>query len=455
MRTFLFRPILAISLWLALLLGSSFRASAVTVETVYSDSEPMSGLVAGPDGYLYGTTRYGGDSDLGTIFKFSPAGTRETIYSFTGAEGSHPNAALTFGPDGNLYGTAQYGGPSSGGTVFKVTTSGTFTLLYGFPGTIYGQEPVAGLAVAANGVLFGTTSSGGGYGSGIIFSVTTNGAYTEVMSFDGSNGSHPTATLTRGVDGLLYGTTERGGASDHGTVFSISTAGSFASLFSFNGVNGSMPRGPLVQVANGALFGVTAYGGQGDFGTIFTIALNGGSFTSLYSIMQEGIGSNPSAGLALGSDGMLYGGAMHGGADGFGALLQVTTGGTVTCVHDFSGGDGANPATSLSLGSDGNLYGTTTAGGSMGCGAVYVVDMTVYPRFDTCLFAANGLDVNYGGTLGATNSLYIVLRSGALTNEFATWTPVATNVSDASGRFLFSIPINKTAERRFFNVVRP
>ncbi len=38
--------------------------------------------VQGMDGYLYGTTQYGGANGDGAIFKISPTGALTTIYSF-------------------------------------------------------------------------------------------------------------------------------------------------------------------------------------------------------------------------------------------------------------------------------------------------------------------------------------------------------------------------------------
>src|ERR1019366_8737818 len=71
----------------------------------------------------------------GTVFKMDSAGNVSALYSFTGTpnDGSNPFAAVVEGSDGYLYGTTRWGGTdstcpytnSSGcGTVFKVSGPG-------------------------------------------------------------------------------------------------------------------------------------------------------------------------------------------------------------------------------------------------------------------------------------------------------------------------------------------
>jgi uncharacterized repeat protein (TIGR03803 family) len=80
-----------------------------------------------------------------------------------------------------LYSTTTRGGDGSGcdcGAIFKIDTSGKGSaVLYRFKGGIDGAGP-NGLTIDANGVLYGTTSSGGGssacgsVGCGTVFSFT-------------------------------------------------------------------------------------------------------------------------------------------------------------------------------------------------------------------------------------------------------------------------------------------
>ena len=121
--------------------------------------------------------------------------------------------------NGTFYGTTVQGGqghcPYSGpgcGTVYEISSSGEEKTLYSFRGGPKdGSAPWAGL-VALNGVLYGTTSSGGSGNTGILYSLTTLGKEHVLHSFDGgTDGGNPYGTLIA-VNGTLYGTSEFGGS---------------------------------------------------------------------------------------------------------------------------------------------------------------------------------------------------------------------------------------------------
>ncbi|OYV02141.1 MAG: hypothetical protein CFE26_22370, partial [Verrucomicrobiales bacterium VVV1] len=99
---------------------------------------PMGSLVLAGDGNYYGTSSDGGKSGFGTVFKLTPAGVRTTIVDFTGPAGSRPGSApvtgLTLAADGSLFGTTSSGGTDDFGTLFKVTTAGVFTPIVSFTG---------------------------------------------------------------------------------------------------------------------------------------------------------------------------------------------------------------------------------------------------------------------------------------------------------------------------------
>ncbi|MFY9739923.1 MAG: choice-of-anchor tandem repeat GloVer-containing protein [Candidatus Cybelea sp.] len=116
--------------------------------------------------------------------------------------------------------------------------SGAENVLYSFRATSDGRNPVAPL-IDGNGVLYGTTPSGGigdcleptGGSCGTVYSITTSGAEKVIYMFPygGARGAVPRSGLMD-VHGTLYGTTYYGGTSGppqsgDGTVFSVTTDG--------------------------------------------------------------------------------------------------------------------------------------------------------------------------------------------------------------------------------------
>ena len=152
-------------------------------------SSPTAGVIEGTDGDLYGTTQAGGTNGHGTVFHMSKAGVQDWLYSFTGEvdethvitsndDGAEPFGGLIQGSDGNFYGTTQFGGEFFVGTVFRITPTGTRSTLTSFDGiesvldVIDGSLPLAGLVEGTDGNLYGTTSAGGAFNAGTVFRLT-------------------------------------------------------------------------------------------------------------------------------------------------------------------------------------------------------------------------------------------------------------------------------------------
>ena len=233
-------------------------------------------LADGHDGFLYGTSKFGGASLKGTVFRLTLAGAATLRATFTGTNGEGPNAPLAFGADG-IFGTTEKGGSANSGTVFKLTADGTLTTLFSFPGTGI-RRPTAGLVAGVDGNFYGTTSLGGASDHGVVFRITPAGALTVLMEFSGSNGSQP-ARLLAAADGTLYGCTLAGGSGDYGTLFRITPSGTFTSLFALTGntgaARGRSAEGKLAFGPGGVLYGVAPEGGTGGGGTAFRIAATG------------------------------------------------------------------------------------------------------------------------------------------------------------------------------------
>ena len=373
---------------------------------------PAAPFVQGTNGNLYGTTAAGGTNDEGTVFEMTPAGKLVTLYSFCSqvacSDGAVANPGLVQTPDGNLYGTTALGGTNNGGTVFRITPAGELTTFYLFcsvSGCPDGLVPSAGLLLASDGNLYGTTSIGGTYGEGTVYKISRAGTLTTLASFDGTNGKNPGfGSLIQGTDGNFYGTTEAGGVNTGcgntagcGTVFSITPGGQLTSLYSFCGqqncTDGWEPFGGLVQGSDGNLYGVTAESGTNGngYGTVFEISTSG-QLTTLHTfdLLDGGF---PEAGLIEGTDGRYYGTTPSGGAHGVGGtIFSITPQGDLTTLYNFCAktncADGNGPFASLIQATNGSFYGTTFEGGVStncigGCGTTFRLSVGLAPFVET------------------------------------------------------------------------
>ncbi len=241
----------------------------------------------------------GGSYGFGTVFKLTTNGLLTTLASFAQTNGASPyHSELVQSIDGCLYGTTVLGGDIFGaGTVFKVTTNGVLTML-----TSTGGYPAGGLAQGADGNLYGTSQAGGDSGNGEVFRVTTQGSFTRVASFEGTNGGHPYAKMIIGKDGAFYGTTIEGGngwlgaaGSGYGTVFRVTTNGNLTMLASFSvgGTEGFAPSSGLTLGRDRNLYGTTESGGAYGNGVVFRLNMAPG--ISIRTIGQLG----PTNGIVL------------------------------------------------------------------------------------------------------------------------------------------------------------
>ena len=159
-----------------------------------------------------------------------------------------------------------------------------------------------------------------------------------------------------------------------GAMAVASPAQSLTTLVNFAGPNGAEPRyGSLVLGTDGNFYGTTRDGGAHSRGTVFKMTPSG-TLTTLYSFCSQSNcsdGSDPDAGLALGSDGNFYGTTTAGGANGHGMVFKITPSGTFSVLYSFMGSDGDSPTGTLLRASDGNFYGTTQAEGAHGFGTVF------------------------------------------------------------------------------------
>ncbi len=279
-------------------------------------------------GNFYGTTFTGGAGGCtppgcGIVFKL--AGKKESVlHSFSGTpDGSVPSAGLLLDSAGNLYGTTRYGGTSNLGAVFKITKALKETVLYSFKGGADGEQPYADLIIDAKGNLYGTTTKGGSAGAGIVFKLSKSGTETVLYSFMASpDGAVPQAGLIMDTLGNLYGTTTFGGKSGFGTVFELTKSRKESVLYNFTGgADGGYPYARLLRKANGNLYSTTYRGGASGRGTVFEVS---GSIETVLHSFDQNDGAYPTAGLIMDKKGNFYGTASQGGTSGPGVVFKLT-----------------------------------------------------------------------------------------------------------------------------------
>lgn len=316
------------------------------------------------DGVFYGTTRYGGADDVGSVFQITADGTEKVLHSFAlhYFDGQTPVTGLV-PRNGVLYGATHGGGTKGVGIFYEIKRDGTLRILHNFaPET--GSYPVGEL-FSLGSSFYGVTSNGGAYNLGTVYSITATGHYTLMHSFgNGTDGARPEGGVEL-LDHHFYGTTSEGGAHNFGTVYEIAPDGKEKVIYSFtySGDDGGTPEAEIVSL-NGALYGTTFRGGLG--GVIFEVKKDGTE--RVVHSMKQGQGRHLS-GLTV-FNGALYGVAAKGGTKDHGSIFEVQPDGKFTPLHNFGIKDGSEPRASLLL-HDGKLYGTTANGGASYKGTVF------------------------------------------------------------------------------------
>ena len=373
---------------------------------------------------------------MGGVFALAPPTgsggpwTESVLHSFAGGpDGSYALAGVVIGTGGVLYGATAAGGPANAGTVFSLTppksAGGAWieSVLYAFTGGSPGVGNLSGLAVGDGGVLYGTTEGGGTgpcpRGCGTVFAFTPPAAglfgtqtWTASVLYPftgGSDGASP-AGVAIGSNGVLYGTAGGGSC----------TPGA----------------GQLPGTGCGVVFSLTPPSSPGGAWTetvLHTFSNANGTCNPFIGCFGYTDGFYPSAGVAIGKGGILYGTTQGGGPANGGTLYSVTPPAdasgawTESVLYNFTGYSAyyypisAQPSV-LVIGADGTLYGTTAIGGNgtggpycpEGCGTVFSLtppaaglggawtESTIYsfiPGYPDLQAPTSGVAIGSGGVL--------------------------------------------------------
>jgi len=310
--------------------------------------EPYKGVTLDGEGNLYGTAVTGGsgicEGGCGVAYKLTNSGgtwTQTVIHAFTGEDdGSGPGARVTVDGAGNVYGMAPTGGAYGLGTIYKIRQgqNGAWVLkvIHAFTGGADGATGSAGRMILRQGHLYGAATTGGTYGSGVVFELTPTQVgewdFRTIYSFRGQpDGSFPYGALLLDASGNIYGTTYYGGANNIGAVYQLTprTNGEWREkvLYSFQGgTDGNSPISNLVFDTARNLYGTTSEGGLGT-GTIFKLSPVGGGHwmeTVVHMFQGPPDGAFSYNGMVVDPFGNFYGATVHGGVDDDGSIYKFT-----------------------------------------------------------------------------------------------------------------------------------
>jgi uncharacterized repeat protein (TIGR03803 family) len=235
---------------------------------------------------------------------------------------------------GRLYGITQDDNSSLFGSLFSINTEGgEGQLLHEFAGKPSDGHCPAASPILSGTTLYGMTTyggpngiSGGGAGYGTIYAIGTDGTgYRILHNFAGypDDGNSPTGSLLL-LGGTLYGLTSSGGADNgSGVLFSVNTDGTgYRVLFDFSNKGTSGPKGGLILLGN-TLYGMTSGGCPGGgSGAIFQINPDGAGFQILHCFgVAPGDGGAPWGDLIFSSPNF-YGMTTAGGSVGGGVQFS-------------------------------------------------------------------------------------------------------------------------------------
>lgn len=447
------------------------------------DPNPDVNLLLGSDGLIYGT---GGSEVAGSsarLFRYNPVTYAYTVeHEFLNTGINTPVGQLVESADHKLYSPCLFGGPTALGGIFRFDlTNSQFNTAIAFQLSPGGATPRGTLLQASSGQIFGTTSGGGSFDSGIIFELNQQtGGINILKHVDPAVGIPDGGLIEYG--NKFYGVATLGGAAKLGTIFSFdpqtnvievlaeftgttglvrgdspsrsllllnnkfygltrfggdvvpnSTTTSvlyefdpltkqYASKHIFTASTGASARGQLMAASNGKIYGLCGTGGTNNKGVLFEYDPSNGNYSVQFNFSTT-TGYGAFGGLVEGRPGHLFASLPNGGSFGGGTIFDFDLVSKVGVVrHNFTSTEGTAILGGLMLAKNGKLYGMASLGGTMGVGTWF--------EFDPVTFAlVKKLDMD--GTNGARPANSISLEA-VTTNQTITFGPLpAKTVGDA------------------------
>jgi uncharacterized repeat protein (TIGR03803 family) len=221
--------------------GNVYRMTPAGVYTnlhAFSGSDcHSSNLFQASDGNLYGTlANCAVVQGAGCVYRISTTGVFKEIHDFAFSTGQEPCTGLIQGKDGKLYGATNQGAVNGWGNIYKMTTAGVATDLHDFNNAtdaacVNNVGPPVNLLQVTDGNFYGVNPAYGPSGTGSIYKLTSAKVFSAFLfPAPPVDGDLPSSTLIQHTNGLVYGTTPSGGfippncpQGCQGTFFSVAT----------------------------------------------------------------------------------------------------------------------------------------------------------------------------------------------------------------------------------------
>ena len=147
----------------------------------------------------------------------------------------------------------------------------------------------------------------------------------------------------------------------------------FTTLYNFTdgSSDGGFPFGQPFVDKKGNLYGTAEGGGADGYGDVWELS-SGGSISLLHSF-DESDGAYPYVGLTQ-AGGNLYSTTYYGGSNSYGTLFELKSKSTFSTLYNFgASGDAEFIFSDVVLDPKGNMYGTSEEGGADGTGTIWEV----------------------------------------------------------------------------------
>ncbi|NIK92071.1 T9SS type A sorting domain-containing protein [Mangrovimonas sp. CR14] len=313
---------------------------------------PKGKLVQASNCKTYGTTTRGGNYNNGILFEYdAETNTTTKLLDFQYFEhGSRP-IHLIQASNGNLYGTTEGGGEGDRGVLYQynIETS-VFTKLVQFDYT-NGNMPT--FLAEYNNSIYGVTTQHGQFPGGVLYqyNLTTN-SYSIIKDFDlNSNEGYEPTGLVLGSNGNLYGTTSSGGSFGAGIIYEYDiNTDTYIDRYDFTGGSSSRSPSGEIIIKEEQLYGSTIRGGTNNFGTLYQFDLNTDSFALVHSfsgLFPTGVGSIVEDKVYVSSFELNFSTGTYGNGALFEFDLNIDNP-NATIVNQFTGENGSAPFSSIS-----------------------------------------------------------------------------------------------------------